>query len=341
MGADFQTLWGEVKQTFPNLSPFLAKRFIQRAVNDIYDAKSWSFLQDEGVLYSPAVIQAGSFSITQFSFQIVADATARTALNGLSNPILTKRQIKFGTELYNISSVDVDFATNGILLLDRPVLEETNISQSYLCYRAYYSGPMTGQSATETTDFKRYESIYYPAVASWFRIIPGPRPILNRRDPQRAAAGISYYLYTYKASSDGTQQFEMWPHPLNSAYYLCSYFRRGIEPSLPTDTLPLILEDELVLARANYHGCLWAHKNMSRYNELKGINWLNIAREYLKSYSNVSSADPGLLEQAIIKDEEINPQQIVIDERSYSRYRFGTDERTGFSFINPSTGQSG
>lgn len=342
MGSTFDILWGEVKQTFPNLSQFLAKRFVQRAVIDIYNSRNWSFLQAEGVLYSPTVISAGSFSITQFSNQIVANATAITVLNNLLNPILTKRQIKLGTELYNITSVDVDFATNGILLLDRPVLEETNSAQPYLIYRAYYGPPMVGSVGAETTDFKSYENIYYPAVAATFRIVPYSRPILNIRDPQRAAAGISYFLYNYKASSDGTQQFEMWPHPLNSAYYLCSFFRQGIPPSLASDTLPLVIDDELVLARANFHGCMWAHKNSSRYPELKGVNWLNEAKVYRVEYSNISSANPGLLEKAQIRDDENNPQQLIIDERSYySGMSYGTDERTGFAFINPTTGQSG
>jgi len=337
MSADFQTLWGEVLQTFPNLSPFLAKRFVQRAVTDIYNSHQWSFLAAEGVLFSPGIITTGSFNITQFSNTIIADAAAILALDGLTNPILTKRQVRFSIELYNIISVDVNFAVNGILTLDRPVKEISNISQSYQVYRCYYGPPQDGVNGTEVTDFLRYNSIYNPAIASYFLgDLPGSRDLLNRLDPMRTNMGNNpYYLFAYKAASDGTPQFEMWPHPTMEGVFLCSYQRQGLVPSAPTDVLPLIIPDDLVLEKSLYYGCLWAMKNQSRYEELKGVNWMLLAKEHKIAYSNFSSAMPGILEQTQVRDEEVFPSDMVIEDRTFNTQVVGDDDRTGWFSINP------
>lgn len=336
MGSDFQTLWGEVKQTFPNISPFLAKRYVQRAVQDIYNSRLWSFLKEEGVLYSPRQINSGTFNITQFSNTVVANATATTALNNLNNPLLTKRQIRFGggSQLYNIISVDPSFASNGILTLDRPVIEITNTTSTYLCYRCYYGPPQQGVNGVEVTDFVRYNDIYNPAIAQPFLKINQPRALLDRIDPQRADVGNNpYYMFVYKPASDGTPQYEMWPHPTASQAYLCSYQRRGTIPAVATDTLPLIIPDDLVLAKAMWYGCLWADKNKSRYEQLKGVNWPLIAQQHKKQYSNISSSDPGIMEVIQVQDDEAFPESLVIDDVSYNVEVIGDDDRMTYYSI--------
>lgn len=336
MGADFQTLWGEIKNTFPNLSSFLAQRFIQRAVTDVYQNHQWSFLQQEGVLYSPGIITSGAFSITQFSNIVTANPTAITALNNLSNPILTKRQIRFGIELYNIVSVDGAFGANGLLTLDRPVIEITNATQSYQCYRCYYGPPQFGVNGSETTDFLRYNSIYNPAISSYFIGVQLPRDILNMRDPQRSSVGNNpYYLFAYQSASDGSPLFEMWPHPTSSNVYLCSYQRQGLTLANPTDILPVVIPDSLILEKAMWYGCLWADKNKGRYEELKGTNWLLMAQTHKKTYSNITSSDPGLLQITQVQDNEIFPQQLIVDDRTFNVQIVGDADRTGFYSINP------
>lgn len=336
MSADFQTLWGEVLQTFPNLSSFLAKRFVQRSVLDIYNSHQWSFLNAEGVLFSPSIISTGTFSIIKFSNTITANSAAILTLDNLSNPILTQRQIRFSTELYNIISVDASFSSNGLLTLDRPVLESTSTSQTYQVYRCYYGPPLLGINGVETTDFLRYNSIYNPAISSWFTgLIPTPSELLNNRDPQRTSFGIPFKLYTHAATSTGTPQFEMWPHPLSSAAYITSYQRLGMVPTLPTDVLPLLINDDLVLQKAFWYGCMWAYKNQVRYDDLKGVNWLLAAAQHNKEYSNLSSASPGILERTQIQDGESYPVDLITDERSFGNFAVGTDEMSGFYSIDP------
>lgn len=333
MSLTYQDFWSEIKQTFPNLSPFLAQRFVQRSVIDIYTSHQWSFLQEEGVLFSPAIITTGTFSITQFSNQITANAAAITALTGLVNPLITKRQIRFGVQIYNILSFD---SGTGIIELDRPVVDSTNAAATYRLYRCYYGPPMQGINGVEVTDFMRYNTIYNPAISSYFRDVQAPRDILNQKDPQRNVVGNNpYFLFTYKGSSDGTPQFEMWPHPFSAQAYLCSYQRRGIQLTNATDTLPLVIPDDLVIQRASYYGCLWAMKNQSRYPELKGVNWMLAAKEHDREYSNISAQSPGILEITQRQDEEVFPQSLIIDDRTYNNFAIGDDDKTGFFSITP------
>lgn len=81
------------------------------------------------------------------------------------------------------------------------------------------------------------------------------------------------------------------------------------------------------------HACDWAAKNVSRYPELKGVNWVIMGQKHKKTYSNISAADPGLLELAHRDDEEAFPQDEIIKD-SYRQIRVvGTDDATGFFSI--------
>jgi len=343
MGSTFDVLWGEVKQSFPNLSPFLAKRFVQRAVQDIYDSRQWSFLQAEGVLFTPAAYsQTSGMQFSQYSNQVACDANTITNLSGPSIgmfPPITKRQISFNdrTQIYNIMSLDPNFTLNGIIFLDRPVLEPAvgAFACPFTIFRCYYGPPSAGTLGAETTDFLRYNSIYNPVLANFLVNVQSPRQLLDRKDPQRVDMGIPYYLYTYKGASDGTPQFELWPHPMAENILLCSYQRLGTIPTANSGVLPIIIGDDLVIAKAKCYACLWADANKSHYDDLKGVNWLLQYQQYKREYSNFSSFSPGGLERTQIQDEEAFPQSIIIDNRSYGIDAIGTDEQSGFYSIDP------
>jgi hypothetical protein len=296
MAITYKDFYLELANAIPKLPVPLAKRFVNRALHDIYDSRQWSFLKDEGILYSPAVITSGSFSVIQFSNIVTANAAAITALNNLNNPLLTKRQIRFGsgaTPIYNIAVVSPTFSSDGILYLDRPYKESTNTAIGYRCYRCYYSPPETttiasdGTATTgETTDFIRFNDIYNPTNNRYFHLPVLSRELLDRKDPLRAVTGnIPYYLFAYKTINN-IPQFEMWPHPQAAQAYPCSYQRKGLDFSSDTTTLPLIIPDELLMERALFYGCEWASKNSMRYSELKGINWRLEQASHKVTYSN-------------------------------------------------------
>src|SRR5690349_17903954 len=101
----FADYWRELEGTYPKMPGTLARILVNRAWSDIRDAGPWSFLQGFGVLTVPPIITAGSVTVTKFSANIVADATAAAALDAVvsSTPPLANgsnlgagRQIKVG-----------------------------------------------------------------------------------------------------------------------------------------------------------------------------------------------------------------------------------------------------
>lgn len=344
MPLTYKEFYSELINSIPDLSPFLAKRLVNRAWKDIRDSRQWSFLKSEGFLYSPQVINSGSLLVTQFSNVVVANATAILALDGLSNPILTKRQIRFGsgaTPIYNISVVSPTFSSDGLLYLDRPYMEATNAAIGFQCYRCYYGPPQVttvaddGSSVTiETPDFLRYDDIYNPSNSRWFVMPPLAREILDRKDPQRSTTGnIPFYIFAYK-SINNIPYYEMWPHPFSSAAYSCSYQRRGIDFASDSETLPTVIADELLLERAMFYACGWASANVGNNPKLKGVNWLMKQQAHKSYYSNRDNRNPGLLEIAQINDEELYPQQLVVDTRSYQVWPLGSDDLNVYGSIN-------
>lgn len=337
MSLTYKHFWTELVNSIPRLAPALAQRFINRAWHDIQDSRQWSFLKASGVYYTPAIINSGSFNVTQFSNSVIASATAITALNNITNPLITQRQIRFGsgsTNIYNISAISPTFSSDGIIYIDQPYLQTSSTSTGYRCYRCYYGPPLASTldaitnvaTQAETSDFLRINDIYNPANSRWF--YPGilPREILDRHDPQRANSGsIPRGMFAYK-SINNLPYFEMYPHPLYSNMYPCSYQKKGSDFSIDTEILPSIIPDELLMERAMFYACEWASKNQARYPELKGINWRLEQSLHKQTYSNISSRDPGLLEIAQRNDEETFPQNTVIDARDYNTSSLGYDD---------------
>lgn len=114
----YRDLYLELVGTFPDLPVQQAKRFINRAQRDAYDAWNWSFLAGDGELNIPDSVNDGAITLTQNSQVVIADATAAAAWNalGLFIPI-TARALKLGTDQpYQILAYDgVDTA-----YIDRP-----------------------------------------------------------------------------------------------------------------------------------------------------------------------------------------------------------------------------
>jgi hypothetical protein len=326
MSRTFKELYRELEGNFPGSNEFLAQFWLNRAWSDIRNSRQWSFLRSEGVYYTPVVISTGTFSVTVASNQIVASASARTALNNLSNPVITKRQIRFNSgPIYSIVYVDPSFASNGILKLDRLYREPTNAAITYQVYRCYFNPPETtttdndGVATTiEATDFLRFNSIYQPSVPRYFK--PGiikSLEWLNMTDPNRTQVGqYPCYMIPRKYDSNNQPIFEMWPHYITAEPFIVSYQKRGVDLTTDSETLPSIIPDNLVLERANFYGCGWAAKNVNKVPELKGINWTIIGERHNKTYSNLDPSNPGLLEQIQTIDEEQSLQNEIIDSRT-------------------------
>ena len=310
----------ELTEQIPNLSKLLAKRLINRAYHDILNTKRWSFLSDEGVLYSPALVNTGTITTTQFSKNFTINTSAQAIWDVLANPLVTKRQIKISSSsvLYSIATYNAGSGT-----FDRIFRETSVTAGTYSMFRAYYGLP-ENSDGTEVTDFLRYTSIYNYTNNYFFNPIMRSREELNLIDPQRANSGLPIYIYPYKADSNGRPLYEFYPTPLSEYVFITNYQRRGIDLTT-SNTLPFSIDENLLMERALYHGCKWAMKNQGVYPNLKGVNWAVMITQHNQEYMN-------LLNEAHRNDDEmVNDWDIVEPNRSSV---VGDDDLASYSSID-------
>lgn len=307
----FKTLYTELSGQIPNLPIPLAKTLLQRAWEAVCNARQWSFLIAEGMYISPAPVTEGSVSITQYSNVVTFDATAVTALTGLTYPLLTERQLRIGTSTYSITDA-TNLGVDGTVTLDGIVLEATNATSAYTVMKCYYGLPLT-RAGVQDTDFLRFNSIYNPINNTYFSVLDGTRQFLDRIDPQRAVSSYPNGMFTFGSSSTGTPQWEMYPNPAFSGHYFVNYQKR-FTTQTDTSLFPNVIPDDLVMARGLYEGCLWADANKTLGKEMQGTNWRLLATEHNIKYSNprpTLTHPLGLLEIAERNDEEMHPQNLI------------------------------
>jgi len=301
----FLDLRAELVGHLPGLSPFLAEKYINRAYREILDARNWSFLVADAQVICPPQITAGAVAITQYDADVVLDATASAALLAQtvdgSVPGILQLQIRFSAtapgagQVYSIVAFDAATDPTAIeLTLDKPVVEATNATSGYQCYRAYVIPPIT--------DFKAWiDFVDMPnAITLWRQGTTRTSAEFDRMDPQRASQGLAYYLGSYVGNrisdpvtgatvpnatvDQGTPIYELWPHPTSGQTFYTRFRRKGEELLNPTDE-PLV-ESGLIVQRAlGWHAYQWAMANIAHFPTLKGANWpqlINAARSYYR-----------------------------------------------------------
>lgn len=304
----FVDLYSELTGRLPGLSPFLAEKFVQRAWRTVRDERNWSFLQEVCSIYCPTQITAGDVAVTQFSDTVTCDATASAALLAVTLPTgldLTALQIRFGGynntqfvgQVYNIVDVDSSTPTAVVLTLDRAVIQPTNATSGYQVYRCYIR-PVDD-------DFLKWTGFVdmtngWPLRLNWTSVQ------FDKRDPQRMAQGLSYYVGAFKGNpgSQPKPQYELWPHPVQGQSFFCRYQRSGEDFSEDVETQAPIIPDGLILSRAlGYEAYPWASAAVGQFPQLKGTNWIALAIQEKDRYR----AD---LLRAKIKDDEQELQSV-------------------------------
>jgi len=335
MSRTVQDLAFRLTAEIPQLGIEAAGRLIQDALRDIYDAHSWSFLESEGILYSPAMISSGTFSVTFGSNQIQADATAKSALSSLTNPVITKRQLRLssGWPSYNIFAYD---EVTGIITLDRIYRDTDSASGvSYVCYRIFYGYP-EGPDGNEVTDFKAYKSIVNPSTGYAFSDLSASREALDIYDPQRMTYDNPQWLVSYKSSS-GIPQWEMYPHSTASQVFPCIYQARWTDQATSNE-LPPALNESLVIERAKFYGFRWAEAHKGVYPELKGVAWMALAAGIDNgAVDNPQGSYYRALEIAKNKDREMFLDMIVTPNSLTDANPIGDAAKTGYSSISYTT----
>lgn len=280
----------ELVGVIPQLSSLYAGTLVNRAYKEIRDKRLWTWLREEAELIAPSPIADGFAAVTQFGTVVTFDSTAGplvTAANAAGNPPLLLRQFRIsnGGPMYNIIAYSAGPPVT--ITLDRPYGEQTTTGSSFAIYRCYFTPP--------ANDFLRFWSLLN---ATEGYTITGQRlgltrEELDRRDPLRASQGDAHYIASYKAQSaaypvggttPGAFIWELWEHPTNPATYVVNYQRRGVDMVLPTDDIPSTLMSSVLMPNALAHACMWAAANAGRHKELKGVNWLTIAKTHKAEY---------------------------------------------------------
>lgn len=312
----FKDLYLELTGTFPDLPIQQAKRFINRAQRDAFDAWNWSFLAGEGLLNIPAAVDAGTVTLTQGSQLVVGDATAAAAWNALGSFIpITDRAFKFGTDQpYQILAYDgVDTA-----YIDRIWPNATVAGETYSLYRPYYTPP--------ETDFNRWISVV-DTNDSWNLISGKKKEWLDWIDPQRDTIGgpaqfIAFFrlqraqtitafgALTSDVTTTTKQLFELWPAPTEVMSLTAYYKKRGADLSADTDES--LFEDSVLIPRALVHSYRFVQANQVRFAKTVGakVNWaemkLDAERSYMRELGN-----------AIKRDDNINLASLPFSNRGW------------------------
>jgi hypothetical protein len=300
----------ELVGVIPQLSSLYAGTLVNRAYKEIRDKRLWTWLRDEAELIAPSPVASGYAAVTQFGTTVTFDSTAGplvTAANAAGNPPLLSRQFRLSEgPMYNITAYAAGPPVT--ITLDRPYGEQTTSGSSFAIYRCYFTPP--------NNDFLKFWSLLN---ANEGYTITGERlgltrQELDRRDPMRQSQGDARYIASYKAQDGGSTPgafiWELWEHPTNPATYIVNYQRRGVDMVLPTDDIPSTLMSSVLMPNALSKACMWAAANAGRHKELKGVNWIAVAREHKAEYLKE-------LQKAWRVDEEMSLQYWTDPDDSY------------------------
>lgn len=314
----FLDLVSELTGTLPGLSPILAQKYINRALDEIYRERTWSFLVTDGVVVCPAVVAAGAAAFTQYTQTVTLDTDASAAMlpQTVSGavPGILQLQIRFGGsppaagQVYSIVAFNASNPAAIVLTTDRMIVEATSAASAYQIYRCLVIPPIE--------DFLRWDSAVdvANAIALARSRLTLTSTELDLRDPQRTSQGLAYYWASWggnrvgdvvtgatvpqATASAGTPVYELWPHPTNGQTWYVRIRRRGQALINPTDEIDPTLSEGLVLSRALYaHAYPFAAANVANFPTLKNSNWLSLITTEKAEYRKL------LLEAKKIDDE--------------------------------------
>jgi hypothetical protein len=233
-----------------------AYNIVNDAWTDIRNNRIWSFQLGEDGVASPGVIQAGTVTATLGSPTVTLDATATTALTGLTNPFISQRQFRIqGYSIYNIISL-----AGSTLTLDRNFIDPAGAGLSYQCYQCYYTAPVA--------DFKRWLDWRDMTNGQWLSIYESRR-MVNIQDPKRLYFSFPYWVVDYQpdrrtgTSTPGWMQYELYPNPLSVVSYMRWWLRTYPDLVQPSDAVPYPITDKLLFARARMRAYQWMEANKS------------------------------------------------------------------------------
>jgi len=263
----------EIRGAVPKIPAAFCKTLINRSWREIREANLWSFNLFESSWITPPPITIGTATVTQGSANIQFDTTAIAAINAaqIASPysLITQRQFRPGTVagiggIYNLISYS---PITGAGLLDRIMADAGGSGMAFTIYQNYYTPPMK--------DFLNWISVRNMSLFLDM-VLTATRAQVDAWDPQRSFYQFPTHVIPYQTDhrGEGTVNasatlgypiYELWGVPVTPFVYTCYGIRKGTDLVQPTDTLPVAVGEDLVLAKAYQYAYEWAesHKDMT------------------------------------------------------------------------------
>lgn len=224
-----------------------AQTAVRRALEAIYDQVDWSFQKGFAGWLAPGMVfnGIGTFTTTQYSNQVIANATATAALQAYTGqPLITQLQYRNPAfAIYDIVGYDYNTINPGFvtLTLDRPWMEPGNgTGQPYYIYQHYFVSPVQ--------DFRKWIAIQDFTNDQPMDFWSLTRADLAEIDPQRQDQSIPTNVVPAGidqragSSTYGWKRFELYPWQGNLCPYTLSYRRRGQLPQVLSDWMSMYPE---------------------------------------------------------------------------------------------------
>jgi len=264
-----QDMMAELRGAVPKLPFSFTQTLINRARNVIYNSDLWSFNLYEGSWISPAVLTTGAVTVVQGSDTVQFDATATAAINASQllypTSLITQRQLRPGStagvaQIYNLIGYD---QITGAGTLDRIYADNSGTAISYQLYQLYYTAPVQDHLTWISV---RNMTMYLDLGTAM------ERTDIDTLDPQRSiyqfpSQVVPYTIDNRGAGTDNASAtlnyplFELWGQPVNPFTYALYGVRKGVDLVNPTDTLPVQIGEDCVLALARSYAYEWAEAN--------------------------------------------------------------------------------
>lgn len=256
----FIDMISELTGVTPKLPYNYARTLINRAASDTYRKNLWSFQLFETNWVSPNIITAGKVAVTQGSNTVTFNAAAQTVINAIGpgpfpTPI-TSRQ--FRVAISTVYSIWAYNSTTGVATLDRPYTDVTAAATGYTVFQCYYAPPYS--------DFKGWINVRDMQNFNNLNIYHS-RKDMDFRDPQRTLWWIPTDVVPYAPDQNpasptyGYLLTELWGPPMQSLVYQNYGLRKGAPLVKDTDTLPLCIGEDCIMALARSYAYEWAESN--------------------------------------------------------------------------------
>jgi len=265
----------ELRGAVPKLPISFAPTLINRAWKRVRESHLWSFNIIEHAWASPAIVTAGTVTVTQGLSTITFDATAIAALNASNSLVSLITQRQFRVAVGGIYSIIAYNSSTGAATLDRIWFDPSATGTAYQVYQVYYPAPVS--------DYLMPISVRNPLMFLDLDLTK-TREWLDRSDPQRTQYTWPTHVVPWGIDQRGSgtstpsttlgfQLYELWGSPVAPFVFQCYGLRRGVDLSASTDTLPIPVGEDLVVARAKYWAYEWAAANQSITPRNQGPDW--------------------------------------------------------------------